>query len=124
MLTEEKRANEALVKRLSNIEEQMSKTNEIENRFKRIDQLDAKSILEQVVAITQEIQINSVHKEEFLDLKAETGDIVSKVNELNVFKQSANQKITDDHYKLIQVEHIQQENTHSVEQHKAEMEKF
>lgn len=86
MLTEEKRANEALVKRLSNIEEQMSKTNEIENRFKRIDQLDAKSILEQVVAITQEIQINSVHKEEFLDLKAETGDIVSKVNELNVFK--------------------------------------
>lgn len=86
MLTEEKRASEALVKRLNNIEEQMSKTTEIENRFKRIDQLDAKSILEQVVAITQEIQINSVHKEEFLDHKAEIGDLVSKVNELNVFK--------------------------------------
>ena len=37
MLTEEKRASEALVKRLNNIEEQMSKTTEIENRFKRID---------------------------------------------------------------------------------------
>ena len=52
MLTEEKRSSEALIKRLDNVEEMMSKASEIEKRFMKIDQLDAKSILEQVVAIT------------------------------------------------------------------------
>ena len=47
--------------------------------------------------------VTSVHKEEFLDLKAETGNIVERMEEFNVFKSDTSQKVTDDHYKVIQL---------------------
>ena len=46
MLTQEKRSNETIYSRIQGIEEMMSKASEIESRFKNLDKLDSKSILE------------------------------------------------------------------------------
>ena len=43
-----------------------------------------------------------VHRDEFLDLKAETGEVISEVHELCVFKESFDKKQRDDHFKLIE----------------------
>ena len=65
--------------------------------------------------------MNVVHKEEFLDLKAETGTLLSQINELNVFKTSTSGSLTDDHYKLIKTEHDTQENTINIGQQHLEI---
>ena len=39
-----------------------------------------------------------VDKEEFLDLKAETGEMLANINELNVFREEIRDKTTEDHY--------------------------
>ena len=64
--------------------------------------LDGKGILESVIAVTSEAQTNMVHRDEFLDLKAETGEVISEVHELCVFKESFDKKQRDDHFKLME----------------------
>ncbi len=61
------------------------------------------------MSITSEVQVNMVHKEEFLDLKAESGELLSHVNELKVFRKSAEDKMTEDHYQIIKNTHIVEE---------------
>ena len=46
-----------------------------------------------------------VHKEEFLDLRAETGDLITSVNELKVFKVGSEQSQIDDHYQMVHNRH-------------------
>ena len=48
--------------------------------------LDAKTIIDTVIGITNKVQVDMVHKDEFLDLRAETGGILSTINTLTVFK--------------------------------------
>ena len=54
-----------------------SKASMIEDRLNNAGNLDGKQILESVISITQEVSVNMVHKEEYLDLKAETGNLVA-----------------------------------------------
>jgi len=42
-----------------------------------------------------------IHRDEFNDLRAETGSLLSTVNELNIWKKDATQRMTDDHYSII-----------------------
>lgn len=67
--------------------------------------LDSSQIIEKIVAITSGVSVNMVHKDEFLDLRAETGEMLSKVNELNNFKERVEQNVVDDHYQVIKNQH-------------------
>ena len=60
--------------------------------------LDAKTIIDTVIGITNKVQVDMVHKDEFLDLRAETGGILSTINTLTVFKTDQEQKQVSDHY--------------------------
>ena len=59
---------------------------EIQKKLSETDALDSAKILEEVVRITTESQLRCVHRDEFLDLRAETGEMVSSINELKVFR--------------------------------------
>ena len=61
------------------------------------------------MSITQEVQASQIHRDEFNDLRAETGSLLSTVNELSIWKKDAMQKMTDDHYTIIQNSHTSQE---------------
>ena len=60
--------------------------------------MDSKQLIETVMSITSDVQINMVHKDDFLDLKAESGNLLKNVHDLNVFQQKQEVKQTDDHY--------------------------
>ena len=47
--------------------------------------MDSKQLIEAVMSITSDVQINMVHKDDFLDLKAESGNLLKNVHDLNVF---------------------------------------
>lgn len=88
--------------RTSSIEKQLtsiSNTNEAAMKLYNTisecgDDLNAAKIVSEIFKVTRDC----VHKEEFLDLRAETGDVLSSVNELQVFKISIEQGQVEDHY--------------------------
>jgi len=63
-----------------------SQGQELQKKLSLMDGLDSTKILEEVVRITTESQLRCVHKDEFLDLRAETGEMVNNINELKVFR--------------------------------------
>ena len=54
-----------------------SKTSKIGDLLGGTKELDTKSIIDAVTQTNLELQMNMVHREEFLDLRAETGAILS-----------------------------------------------
>ena len=45
-----------------------------------------------------ESESNTVHKDEFLDVRAEVGNLLTFRNEISLFKTDIDQRVVDDHY--------------------------
>lgn len=95
--------------RLVNLETMFGKANKVNDMLSSNKNLNAQEIIQSVMSITQEVQASMIHRDEFNDLRAETGSLLSTVNELNIWKKDATQKMTDDHYSIIQNVHSCQE---------------
>ena len=74
-LADEHRKMEQFFERMAKLEDSNKKAFEIQKTLTDTGKLDGKEIIEKVISITQEVQMNMIHKEEFLDLKAETGEV-------------------------------------------------
>ena len=72
--------------------------------------IDTRELSNYLINITREFQVSMVHKDEFMDLRAETGIMQHQMNELNVFKESIGQQSIDDHLNLIKNTHTIHEN--------------
>jgi len=57
-----------------------------------------------------------VHKDEFLDHRAETGQMQHSINELKVFRTKFEESFTDTHYVGVKNTHLIDELTTTVEQ--------
>ena len=67
----------------------LSRINDLENAHRKGDklnyalanaaQLDGKQIIEAVMEVTQEVQVNMVYKNEFLDFRDETGKFLTSL---------------------------------------------
>ena len=55
-----------------------------------------------MMGMVKELQMSMVHRDEFMDVRAETGTLLTQINELKVFKTKTEQRCVDDHYMLIE----------------------
>ena len=67
--------------------------------------------------------MNMVHKDEFLDLRAETGNLQTALHEVRLFKENIGQSQVDDHYQVVKNAHFIQEMQHSMENIRRDLEK-
>lgn len=76
---ENNRKLESTLSRINNLESTHRKGAKLSYALANAAQLDGKQIIEAVMEVTQEVQVNMVHKDEFLDLRAETGNILTSL---------------------------------------------
>ena len=90
-IVEEGRSLQGLITRIGQIEGSNIQTSKIDDLLGNTNDLDAKKIIDAVKKITQEMQLNMVHKDEFLDLRAETGNLLQNMNTQNVSMEAMKQ---------------------------------
>ena len=113
MLKNENRINEnlhafdGLTKRIEQIEKAGSKMDKVTSVIAgKGERLDSKSLIEAIMSVTNDVQVNMVHRDEFLDMRAEVGNLLESVNDLSLFKKTADQRIVDDHYQMVKNTHL------------------
>lgn len=93
-LLDEKWKIESIEKQLSKITSSNASAMALYEKLAKTENLDASRIIQEIGRVTD----SYVHKDEFLDLRAETGDLMTGLNELKVFRARIEQSQVDDHY--------------------------
>ena len=73
---EHKRDVDGIDRRLKRLEDLQGQSTSIQDKIKRSAQLNAQEIIDTVIQISQENTLSMVTNDEFLDLKAETGELI------------------------------------------------
>ena len=103
---EQKTSLQHLLERIKTLETSNKKTDNFMKVLFNGGSIDTKSIVDAIMSIVKELQMSMVHRDEFMDVRAETGTLFKQVNELKVFRSSTEQRSVDDHYKLYELEHF------------------
>ena len=64
----------------------------------------------------EELQVQMVHKDAFLDFKNEQGILIHDLNRLKTFRENVETQVADVHYGHKKQAHELQENLHSIEE--------
>ena len=123
-ILENNRRLEDTLSRINNLENIHRKGTKLENALANAANLDGRQIIEAVLEVTSEIQVNMVHKDEFLDLRAETGDILTSLQNNNVKFEQMQQQQTDDHYGMVANTQRNEDMLVMIEQMKADLTKL
>ena len=78
-------------------------------------EMDSKELSQCIIGLTKGFKVSMVHKDEFMDMRAESGLMQRQLNELKIFRETIEQRSHNDHYTIIKNTHTTQENQLSLE---------
>ena len=117
--TEQQRAVDHNNKRLTGFEQTLKRSQNIQDDMlakQEVGELSFQDLLNVLNKNLEELQVQMVSRDAFLDLQNEQGEVIKEVNKLKAHKEQSEQNQVDLHYDFKKQAHDLQENIHNYDQ--------